>query len=66
MTARMRRQHAFLGRARRGQDLGGEAPLAELERDVGEGAADIDAEAGGALRMMSRENLERAEWESDS
>jgi hypothetical protein len=44
-----RRQHAALGRVRRRQDLGAEPLAAPLERDIGEGAADIDPEPGFAL-----------------
>ena len=38
-------QHGLLGRARCRQDLGGYRATADLDGDVGEGAADIDADA---------------------
>ena len=38
------REHAVFRRARRGQSLRGVALVADFERDIGEGAADIDTE----------------------
>ena len=48
------RQHALLRRARRGQDLSRVTALAELQRDVGERAADVDAEPDCGLRCHNR------------
>ncbi len=42
---------AALGRARGGQHLGAEATPPELERDIREGAANIDAETRFAVRL---------------
>ncbi len=39
------RHHALLGRRRRGQDLDRGAPAVMLEREIGEGAADIDGKS---------------------
>ncbi len=56
-------EDALLGMGRGGEDLGGDAAGAGLEREVGEGSADIDREAGGGpglLHMRERAGPFRA------
>ena len=47
-------QHAALGLGRGGQHLGGGPAAPMLEREVGEGAADIDGEARALHRATCR------------
>ena len=48
------REYALFGRARRRQALRGVTPLADFEGDIGEGAADIDAEPDCGRRSHAR------------
>ena len=49
----------LLRRARRGEDLGAEPPLADLDHDIREGAADVDREARRKAHEQGRGSRRR-------
>ena len=51
------RENAPLGGRLRGEDLGGDEAAADFQRDIGEGAADVDGDAGAVRSDAARPGL---------